>query len=173
MRVIARIAECLAKITAQQGPLRFERGGNQQVVPSAARVAAADAAKPAAQPGIGECGSHGDGFVEPVHGVAGLVLRGQEETLQRKRLGIARSEREAFGQSLQRASVVAEAEFKFSHSFPCKAEFGRMGRRLTGQSEGAFERAVARGPRLFVVGGGEELSRELRFKSWWILPALH
>ena len=129
-RVIARIRVSLAQITPQHGALRFQRRGHQQVFASVPGIAAADAAKTASQPGVAERGVHGQRLVEPADGLAGAVLRREQKSLQRERLGVARRQRQAFVQRFERGVGAAETEFQFRHAFPGKTEIRRVGRGL-------------------------------------------
>ena len=57
-------------------------------------IALADAAKAAAQPGVGESGIDSDGLVKPINRRASPVLRGQEKAFERQSLGVTGTELE-------------------------------------------------------------------------------
>ena len=136
---VACVSIGLAQIATQQRTLWFERGGHQQIFAPAVRVASADAAQTASEPGVSEGRVHTDGLAEPVDGFAGLVLRSEQEAFQCQRLGIARTQFEAFVQAFQREIRVPETEFQLGHPRPGKTKLRRLGRRLPREVQRRFQ----------------------------------
>ena len=86
---------------------------------------------------------------------------------------VARGERETSIQRVQCAAGVAETEFQFCHALPGETGLRRVRRGLRCQIQRGSQRNFADGARLFVVGGGEKFSGELRAESRGIGLALH
>jgi hypothetical protein len=79
--IVTLVTPSLGQIIPQCGSLRFHRGGDEQIIAPADAVALADAAQPAAQPGVGQGGIHRQSLIELRNGLGRLVLGGKEESL--------------------------------------------------------------------------------------------
>ena len=95
-RVIARLAESLAQVTAEDGAIRFQGGSDLQVFTAGFGFSPANAAQTTAEPGIAQRTINGYRLVKLLQRVANPVLRGQKKPFQGNRLRIAGGKGEAF-----------------------------------------------------------------------------
>ena len=131
---VAGVAERLAQITAQGGAIRFQRRGHLQVLPSPLGAALTDAAHAPPQPRVAQGRIDCDRLVKKVQRFIDPVLRGQNKTFQRNRLGIARRQLQGLLQRGPRLRRPSETEFEFSHAPPGETEGRRFFRsRFRGQ----------------------------------------
>ena len=75
---------------AQPRPPPLEGCRHLQIHPASLRVTQSHAAQPASKPGIAEGAIEGDRAFEFGHGFLRAALRGEQESLQRRRLAMAR-----------------------------------------------------------------------------------
>ena len=91
-KIISSVAERLAQVAAQQSALRLQERRRLQVLPARLDIALANAAQPAAQPGVAQGTVDGNGLIKRRHCLGNSVFRGEQESFQRIRLGIARGQ---------------------------------------------------------------------------------
>ena len=145
VRVVAGGGVSFAEIAAKFGALRFQRGGDEQILAATGNIAEADAGEAATEPGVAERGIHGQCAVEPVAGGARFALRGEHKTFQRQRLRVARREREALIQGGERGGFSAKAEFQFCDARPREARLWRVGNGLPRKFQRVPQRNFADG----------------------------
>jgi hypothetical protein len=131
---VERVGVGFPEIAAQQGSLRFQRGGDQKILPAAV-VAPPNSAKPAPQPGVAERCVNLQGTIEPFRRFRVPVAPGQQEAFQRDRLGVARIHGKAAFQGIHGCRGASKAEFQFGHPRPGEPEIRRSVRRLFRQFE--------------------------------------
>ncbi len=151
--VVARVAEGFAEVAAQSRPVRLEGGGHLEVLLPRLRLAAANAAQPASEPGIAQRPIKLDRLLKISQRRGNFILGGQQKSFQRQRLGVARREPQTFLHRLPGRPDPAKTELHLRHPRPREAKLGRSLRRLP---RGAPRRLEPR-LRLLVIGLGEPL----------------
>src|ERR1043166_2863601 len=96
------------------------------------RMAGANPAQAAAEPGVAEPGVNLDRLVEGNERIADSIVSGEEEAVQRMGLGVARAVVDGVAGGVASALNMAEAEFQLSNSRPGEAKCGRALDRLAG-----------------------------------------
>src|SRR5437867_2098271 len=88
---VSGVAVRLAEVTPQEGPVRFQTGGDLQVFPAAFGIGMPDLQEPPSEPGVAQRAIERDGLIKGLMRLVISTLRSQEKTLQRQRFGIPRA----------------------------------------------------------------------------------